>query len=149
MPATVAATTAAERRALVAQEQERRRLEQCMLSAAGLLCRSCHEFEAREDALCRVCLGIRRRHAETRTREHDEMATYRVTASAAGVVVGAEVTRVRGGGYGTVVEVGGNYVRVMWRQHEPVTCPSWCTRRHNRTYVKTLTTLAVRGEPGA
>lgn len=109
--------------------------------ATATACKECGQ-PAQSGYVCDACrtefLTSLERGAAAREREarRANSAEFRARATALGIVVGARVTRKRAGGNGTVVEVGGNYVRVAWHG-------VWRQRGDHRTYVRSLTSLAV------
>lgn len=119
------------------------------LDAAGL-CRTC-EAEPRQMGL--LCIGchaaqVRAAELERQQREHEQVraaiAEYRAAALAAGIVVGARVTRKRGGRIGTVVEIGAGFVRVSWDPANSHHLPGFRTSgRPNRSRIGPLASLVV------
>lgn len=138
--------TPSMRREFARQREEERRQRLDQFAADGRLCGHCRQMEAQADGLCALCLDLREQKRQEREQQRVAAAAYRARTEAAGIVVGADVSRKIHGGYsqhGTVIEVGGNYVRVLWRGHKAQACPSWCNGRHHRTYIKDWRRLAV------
>lgn len=136
--------TAAERRAAMLRREAERREHIARLASDGRLCGHCRQFEAREDGLCNSCINLRRDLAELKARGRGEAAAYRAQATERGIVVGAAVARKYGRGRGTVVEVGGNFVRVAW--HDSWGAAGWGRGgTDHRTCIKALAALVVVG----
>ncbi len=112
------------------------------------LCRECETAPRQIGYVCAGCHGKRLAEldreaaAVAREQRRAESTRYREQATAAGIVVGARVTRKRGRGNGTVIEVGGNYVRVAW--HDSWGRPGWGRGgSDHRTYITSLAALKV------